>query len=670
MNEKILNPKQTFRFRRFENKGFSIFRTLGKLITIAFLPIAYLQFWSVNLYAQDTVKLKQVIINSYRKPLSELHNFRFIKIISQDNIKAIPTENIANILSAAGITIKKRGWDNIQTDISINGAKPNQVLILLNGFPINDPQTGHFNTNLPISPEDIAQVEILNGDDASIYGINAMGGAINFKTYEDSTNSLYLKTALGNFNYQKYHAAITIKNPKNSHYLSFTHKNASGYLPDTDFDIYKAFYSLKKNTKKIMFLLQTGILWKNFGAYKFYTPKFPYQYEHNNTEISSASLFFKPINLRISLSYRRNQDKFELFREGNMWYQYTNGFFIKDNDTAWIVPHKIPYANHNYHASHTIYADITENFKTPLGKTYISFDYQYLTIFSTILGIDLQKQKPIPFENNKYFSKYAFSHYLSANLTHTITLLSNYETSFYINSLYYNKLYLNGGLNNALTLGKIKLLLNLNTASRMPSFTEMYYSDPVHKGNPNLRPEKSIQTELGIKLFSKKINLQLFAFYRIINDLIDWQAINQIYFAQNIPQVKIKGINADFYLISHLNKKIHNTFLINTNLLQYDANNKQGYYLSSVPKIYISINDFIRFKALELSTNITSFMYDYSSINSSNSHTLVNLKIEYQKKNFCLYFTLENALNTHYQYYYTPMPGRSFKIGISKKINL
>ncbi len=33
----------------------------------------------------------------------------------------------------------------------------------------------------------------------------------------------------------------------------------------------------------------------------------------------------------------------------------------------------------------------------------------------------------------------------------------------------------------------------------MPTFTDMFYTSPVQKGNPHLRPEEAVTFEAGIK---------------------------------------------------------------------------------------------------------------------------------------------------------------------------
>ena len=74
----------------------------------------------------------------------------------------------------------------VQADIQVRGGTFDEVMILLNGVNITDPQTGHFNLDLPVELTSIERIEILHGSGARIYGANAYKGVINIITKENS----------------------------------------------------------------------------------------------------------------------------------------------------------------------------------------------------------------------------------------------------------------------------------------------------------------------------------------------------------------------------------------------------------------------------------------------------------------------------------------------------
>ncbi|MGC8795264.1 MAG: TonB-dependent receptor plug domain-containing protein, partial [Bryobacteraceae bacterium] len=72
-------------------------------------------------------------------------------------------------------------------------------------------------------------------------------------------------------------------------------------------------------------------------------------------------------------------------------------------------------------------------------------------------------------------------------------------------------------------------------AFRVPSFTDLYYRDPVTRGSPDLRPESAWSAESGIHAYFERIEAALTLFQRTERDGIDyvrrpgeavWQAVN------------------------------------------------------------------------------------------------------------------------------------------------
>src|SRR5690606_15190860 len=108
---------------------------------------------------------------------------RNVTILDRKVIESLPVNSVNELLAyVAGIDVRQRGPQGTQADISINGGSFDQTLVLLNGVKMTDPQSGHNMMNLPVSLEAVARIEILKGAAASVYGINAINGAINIIT--------------------------------------------------------------------------------------------------------------------------------------------------------------------------------------------------------------------------------------------------------------------------------------------------------------------------------------------------------------------------------------------------------------------------------------------------------------------------------------------------------
>ena len=81
------------------------------------------------------------------------------------------------------ITTNNYGSLGALKTIQMRGSTPYQVLVLVDGRPINSPRSGDVSLN-SIPLEDIARIEVLRGPASSLYGTGAMGGVVNIITQE------------------------------------------------------------------------------------------------------------------------------------------------------------------------------------------------------------------------------------------------------------------------------------------------------------------------------------------------------------------------------------------------------------------------------------------------------------------------------------------------------
>ena len=93
-------------------------------------------------------KQKQFILNTYSIGSSEAGAFNY--------------ESSIETLSSLPVDLQSRSLrSSIQTDFSLRGSTFQQVLILLNGVRINDPQTAHHNSDIPFTKKDIKRIEVV-----------------------------------------------------------------------------------------------------------------------------------------------------------------------------------------------------------------------------------------------------------------------------------------------------------------------------------------------------------------------------------------------------------------------------------------------------------------------------------------------------------------------------
>ena len=147
------------------------------------------------LLAVSPFQIEEVEVTATRAQVQS-EAFRMVAQVSRAEIESLPVENVADLLAyLPGVDIRSRGASNVQSDVSLRGGTFDQVLILLNGIPVSDCQTGHYSLNLPVSTALIERIEVLQGTAANLTG--AFSGAINIITRDAHEDQYTLQLAAG-----------------------------------------------------------------------------------------------------------------------------------------------------------------------------------------------------------------------------------------------------------------------------------------------------------------------------------------------------------------------------------------------------------------------------------------------------------------------------------------
>jgi vitamin B12 transporter len=107
-----------------------------------------------------------------------------VTIIDSTTIAERGYITLADALSAVpGLRIVQLGGPGGQSSVFIRGTNSNQVLVLRDGVPVNDPADpgGAYNFGSD-NLDDVARIEIVRGQMSGLYGSGAIGGVINIIT--------------------------------------------------------------------------------------------------------------------------------------------------------------------------------------------------------------------------------------------------------------------------------------------------------------------------------------------------------------------------------------------------------------------------------------------------------------------------------------------------------
>ena len=617
-------------------------------------------------------KIEPVTISGYGQKSDISTIPKVIFVLTAKDIEQKHIESIAALLSnIAGMDLRTRGGKGVQADVSIRGGNFDQILVLLNGIPVNNPQTGHHNLDLPIDVSMIQKVELLEGASGQSFGVNAYSGVINIITKNPNKKQAEAGIELGQFGYLKTDWNIQHQLDNIAVFNGFTYQRSNGYLTkekinNTDFYTIKDFLQVQIKTKNNPVNIQAGYHQKDFGANSFYTSKYPWQYEKTKSYFVNISRKFgQKFVVEPQLSYHLHFDEFQLFRESV--YKYNNGFYIHKKDTAQFAP-GVYYQGHNHHKTQVVLANIKSSFKSKFGDTNIDFSLRDERIWSNVLGITLVQ--PNSDENNLYGKKAKrFYGTLTLNQIHK---LGDFHLGTGLSFLYNNdyKLNVTGGFYiNHLTSNWTKYI-SINSAVRLPTFTDLYYQGPSNIGNPDLKPEKSINYEGGVKYHKADFRSNLAVFYRQGKNTIDWVKNNpsdkwqpqnltllntfgvELSLQKNFKDKWLKKIEFSYaylkmdktkniiskYALDYLKHKfagsVQHRFLFNSNLTwQVLYKQRNGQYLDYVSGNY--------------------HLFDYKP------YFLTNLKLSKTYKKYHFGLSVENLFNVEYRdLSYVKMPGR------------
>jgi outer membrane cobalamin receptor len=153
-----------------------------------------------------------------------------VTVIGPAEIEASSARNVGELLKGSlGLEINSYGPLGAAQSVSIRGSSASQVLVMVDGRPINSITFGSSDlSEIPI--EQIERVEVVKGPTSHLYGANAMGGVINIITKKaTAASSLKAGVSYGSFNTQTYSAEHGQQLDRFSYLLTGGYKVSDGF---------------------------------------------------------------------------------------------------------------------------------------------------------------------------------------------------------------------------------------------------------------------------------------------------------------------------------------------------------------------------------------------------------------------------------------------------------
>jgi vitamin B12 transporter len=496
--------------------------------------IAAAVFFSSQLYAQqDSASLDEVVITATKTAVKQSQTGKVVSVINQATLQRHAGKSLAEILNGqAGIFVN--GANNSpgsNQDYYLRGAATSNTLILLDGVPVADPSSisSYFDLNT-INPAQIERIEILKGAQSTLWGSDAVAGVINIITKNAGLQKMSPTVAISYGSYQTFKTDIGLDGSfdKFSYNLQYGYTNSKGFSSAYDssgsagFDHDKFVHN--NFQAKLGYRIHpklTLCTTSNYGKYNTGLDAGPFaddkDYFNENARFIH-SLLFVYTGKKIRLNFINTSI-------------HTKRLLLDDSGS---IGGFSTYARGNYQGNSFVtelYGNIQLNPSFSLVGGLQRMAQQTSQTYTSISSYGIYEAPPLGKDSAKTSNYAAYTSLSLLNYHHF-----NAEAGIRYNhhNIYGNNI--TWSFNPSYTIDKnTSVFINLSSAYRVPSLYQLY----SEFGNQNLKPEKSVNYEIGVRSLSnsQKNSLRLVAFKRAIKDVI--------IFYTNFTTYESKYINRD-----------------------------------------------------------------------------------------------------------------------------
>ncbi|MGA7340133.1 MAG: TonB-dependent receptor [Terracidiphilus sp.] len=435
--------------------------------------------------------------------------------------KSLAAESAQDFLRQdSSIFLEERGAGGGQADLVLRGGSFEQTLVLVNGFRVNDAQTSHHNLDLPVPLEAMNSIQVLEGAGSTLHGVDALSGVVDFLTAAPDHDSLFLRAGEGSFESNEETLLAAATRGRWSGRATAERNFSTGFMADRDYrneDASAESWSASRlGVTDLLFAASD----RAFGADNFYGD-YP-SWERTKGWFASARQELGSHTVA-AFGYRRHTDEFVLFRDDPAIYE-------------------------NNHIVGSWQASLRRTLSLPASSLLLmGLEADGDSIRSNNLGMHARNRGAGYVDVDLSPAKRRWN--LSAGAREEI-FSGGAQMVF------------SPQLAGSLRLTKqLKLRASGGYGFRIPTYTDLYYSDPTTLGNPKLKPESAWSGDLGADwIASSRVTLNVTGFYSRQHDSIDYVQsatvpnaylpascqVAEIWCADNLSGLHFAGVESTF----------------------------------------------------------------------------------------------------------------------------
>ena len=648
---------------------------MKKFLTLLTIFLTSITFGQV----QDTTKvntLDEVTINGIRStkntPVTQKTLFR------SDIQKTYQGFEVATLLNkTTNVTMHSdNGTPFGYTYFRLRGIDQTKINMTLNGVPLNEPEDqGVFFSNYPNFLDNVESVEVQRGVGTSTNGVSSFAGSINFTSPSGFEKGGNIRYTIGSFNSVKLSSTYStgLSSKKLALYTNASIYETGGYRYDSGGKGTSLFLSggYFGDENKLKFTGFAGSS-RNEMAWQPVSETDVNLNPRTNYNADDATDDFKQVFLQLEygkkLSSTANLNTSVFYSGLDGAYDYLTSYFGSGG-------------NRNLFLQSNFYG-VVSNFNYRGETTKIDFGvsantYNRLHTYKFDENFEYVENSPL----NNEGTKQEFSSYLKVsqqfdNLVLTLDLQKryvrfDYDGNVQLNTISWRFFNPKAGFVYNFT-NKSNVYFTVGQSFREPTRTNMFSgNDWLIEGLfNNVKPEKVVDYEFGVKHTSNKLVLQANLFYmNFSNEILPsgGTAPNSVGNSVSAPNSFRKGVEIDFkYNITKYLTFDYNQSLTYTKFEDIVVNNTQ---LDSGQAILTPRNIF----NIGLTYNKKGFLFgvtsksqsssylDLSNQNKIDSFTVLNSVIGYENNNYSILLSVNNITSERY-YTNGSMVARDFSI--------